>query len=458
MELTISLRVQPQDVITFVGAGGKTTAMHRLGCELAAAGLGVIATTTTRLGLDQLDLFPTYLANPTTSEISRSLENTPFLLVVRELDETKGKALGLAPDQIDVLQDLADVVLVEGDGSRGLPIKAPGPGEPVIPASTTHLVSVLNIAALGKPLGPDTAHQPELVAGLADAKSGDLITPALVSRLLLHPQGPMRGAPVGAEQHVLLNGCDLLERERRLETEDPLSESEGQGVRPDSLLIRTLATRLAADPAIASVLLGQVAYEPPVLASYGKLAAIVLAAGGSSRFGSPKQLLDWRGQPLLRHVVEQVLATPVQQVFVVLGAHFEEVSPTLQGLPITLVYNPDWAQGQSTSMQAGLRACAPNTQAVLFVLGDQPYLSADLTRRLVREHQRTLATIVIPRLKDRRGNPVLFDRHSFPELLAVSGDTGGRVLFDRYRDQTIWVDAGPEILHDIDVAEDVQPQ
>ena len=193
-----------------------------------------------------------------------------------------------------------------------------------------------------------------------------------------------------------------------------------------------------------------------MLASYGKIAAIVLAAGGSSRFGSPKQLLDWQGQPLLRHVVLQALAAPVQQVIVVLGAHMEETARVVAGLPVTIVDNRAWETGQSASMQVGLSACAPLTQAALFILGDQPHLPADLLQRLVETHRRSLAPIVVPRYQGRRGNPVLFDRICFPDLMAVTGDTGGRALIERYRDQVAWVDAGPEIFLDIDRPGDVR--
>ena len=127
----------------------------------------------------------------------------------------------------------------------------------------------------------------------------------------------------------------------------------------------------------------------------------------------------------------------------------------LQGLPVTMVYNPDWEQGQSTSMQAGLRACAPETQAVLFVLGDQPALPSELTQRLVATHRQTLAPIVAPRHQGRRGNPVLFDRACFAELLAVTGDSGGRSLFTKHADQVAWIETGPETLDDIDRPQDV---
>lgn len=432
MNLATALRLTGDSVVTFTGAGGKTTAMVRLGRELAAQGTRVLATTTTRLGLDQLRLFPAFVVDPRPQDVAIMLAKWRFLLVVHSIDRLHDKALGYAPERIDDFRSLADVVLVEGDGSRGLPVKAPGPHEPVVPDSTSHLLNVANLTALGQAVGSDTVHRPERFTELTGARHGDRITTTVLARLLLHPGGPARGAPAGAARYFLLNGA---------------------GAAP--VAAERLALRLAGAPHTTAVLLAEVAHEPPVLASIGKAAAVILAAGASSRFGSPKQLLDWQGQSLLRHVVLQSLAAPVHQVIVVVGAHFAEVAVTLQGLPVTMVYNPDWEQGQSTSMQAGLRACAPETQATLFVLGDQPALPSELLQRLVAAHRQTLAPIVAPHHQGRRGNPVLFDRACFAELLAVTGDSGGRPLFAKHAEQVVWIETGPEALEDIDRPEDV---
>lgn len=406
--------------------------MLRLGKELAVQGTRVLATTTTRLGLDQLRLFPAFLVDPQPQDVAIMLAKWRFLLVVHGIDRQHDKALGYPAERIDGFRSLADVMLVEGDGSRGLPVKAPGPYEPVVPDSTSHLLNVVNLAALGQIVGADTVHRPQQFTDLTGTRPGDRITPAVLARLLLHPDGPARGAPVGAARYFLLNGASA---------------------QPEAA--ERLAVRLAGATHTTAALLAEVAQEPPVLASIGNATAVVLAAGASSRFGSPKQLVDWQGQPLLRHIVLQTLAAPVQQVIVVVGAHFAEVATTLLGLPVTMVYNPNWEQGQSTSMQAGLLACAPETQAVLFVLGDQPALPTELSQRLIAAHRQTLAPIVAPRHQGHRGNPVLFDRTCFAELLAVTGDSGGRSLFAKHAEQVLWIETGPEVLDDIDRPEDV---
>ena len=188
-----------------------------------------------------------------------------------------------------------------------------------------------------------------------------------------------------------------------------------------------------------------------------QVAAIVLAAGGSERMGQPKQLLPIGGQPMVRLVTEAVAATGLAQVVVVTGADAEAVEAALAGLPADIVANESWAEGMSSSMRAGLRALRPGIQAVLLVLGDQPALTTDLLQLLVARYRATGAPIVAPFYHGQRGNPVLFDRVLFPELLAVEGDRGGRLLIVRHEEQVEWVKVDdPAVIMDIDSPEDYE--
>jgi molybdenum cofactor cytidylyltransferase len=163
--------------------------------------------------------------------------------------------------------------------------------------------------------------------------------------------------------------------------------------------------------------------------------AIILAAGASTRFGSPKQLLDWRGQPLLRHVITQTLAAPVSEIIVVLGAHYARIAPVVQGLPVVLARNQHWEAGLSGSVALGLRALRPPADAAIFLLADQPDISPALISQVIAAFAESRAPIVVPRAGEQRGNPVLFARSLFPELMQVRGDQGGRALMQRYRER-----------------------
>ena len=185
------------------------------------------------------------------------------------------------------------------------------------------------------------------------------------------------------------------------------------------------------------------------------IAAIVLAAGGSARMGHPKQLLPVSGRPMIRLVVEAVAAAGLAQVVVVTGAHAGAVRAALAGLPVEIVVNEAWAQGMSSSVRAGLQALRPEIQAVLLVLGDQPALTADLLRSLAARYRATGAPIVAPFYRGQRGNPVLFDRVLFAELLAVEGDRGGRLVVARHQEQVERVDVqDAAVVMDIDSPQD----
>jgi molybdenum cofactor cytidylyltransferase len=188
-----------------------------------------------------------------------------------------------------------------------------------------------------------------------------------------------------------------------------------------------------------------------------QIAAIILAAGSASRMGRPKQLLDWGGRPLVRVVAEQALAASLGQVLVVVGAARDAVTATLEGLPVRIVANPDYAVGQSTSLRAGVATLGPDIAAALVMLGDQPFVTPAILGRIVAEWRSSGASIVAPVYAGQRGNPVLFARAVFPELLAISGDQGARGVLaaDPERVRPVTFDDGRP-LADIDTPEDYQ--
>ena len=163
------------------------------------------------------------------------------------------------------------------------------------------------------------------------------------------------------------------------------------------------------------------------------IAGVVLAAGQSSRLGRPKQLLPLRGEPLLRHTVRAILASSLDDVLVVLGHDAEAVRAAIFDLPVRIVFNPEFARGQSTSVRAGLHALTPDTEAAMFLLGDQPGIDPDLIDALIAAWRETNAPVVAPSYADGVGNPVLFDRGVFPELLHIEGDRGANPIVRAYR-------------------------
>ena len=185
------------------------------------------------------------------------------------------------------------------------------------------------------------------------------------------------------------------------------------------------------------------------------IAAVVLAAGTSTRLGTPKQLLPYRGKPLIATVVQTTSSSRVDKTVVVLGHQAEEVREALKDFQISFVYNPDYAKGQSTSLKVGLTALSNSVDAALFVLGDQPLLQPDTVNRIIKEYSLCGRGMVAPFYRGQRGNPVLFDRIFFPKIEALAGDTGARKIIECYYQQLIKLavdDIG--IIFDIDTWED----
>ena len=188
-----------------------------------------------------------------------------------------------------------------------------------------------------------------------------------------------------------------------------------------------------------------------------RVAALVLAAGASTRMGRPKQLLDWDGRPLVHIAAEVALAARLDPLLVVVGGAQAQVAEALDGLPLRIIANPEYAAGQSTSLRAGIAALGQDADAVVVLLGDQPFVTAAIVQQLVAEWHASAAMIVAPTYAGQRGNPVLFARAIFPELLAVQGDQGARAVLaaDRARLRLVAFD-DPRPLADIDTPEDYE--
>jgi molybdenum cofactor cytidylyltransferase len=168
-------------------------------------------------------------------------------------------------------------------------------------------------------------------------------------------------------------------------------------------------------------------------------ALVVLAAGASRRFGSTKQLADVGGRPLVRVAVECACASRLRPVIVVVGSEAAAVTATLGGLSISTVVNGAHAQGQSTSVRAGLGAVPPSSPGAMFLPADQPGLTPAILDTLCEAFERRPDAIVVPSYGGRRGSPVTFPRELFPQLESLSGDTGGRALLGAFASRVVEV-------------------
>ena len=183
-----------------------------------------------------------------------------------------------------------------------------------------------------------------------------------------------------------------------------------------------------------------------------KVAGVILAAGGSSRFGEIKQLLPWKNKNIINTVVETAALAGLDPILVVLGANAGLIQASLDNETIQVVTNPDWDKGQSTSLKAGVTAIRQTVDGVLFLLCDQPHLTVNLVNAVVEEGLRS-GKVVTPIIDDRRANPVYFPASCFPLFDTLEGDAGGRQIIPACPHTTLpWLDDW--MARDIDTPED----
>jgi molybdenum cofactor cytidylyltransferase len=165
-----------------------------------------------------------------------------------------------------------------------------------------------------------------------------------------------------------------------------------------------------------------------------RVAAVILAAGRSTRMGGPNKLLaEIGGRPLVRIAAEEALASRARPVIVVTGHQRDKVEAALAGLDVRLVQNPNFADGLSTSVKTGLAAVPEDADGAVVCLGDMPQVGAPLIDRLIGAFDPERgALVVVPTIDGKRGNPVVWARRFFPELMALEGDVGARNLIGRY--------------------------
>ena len=437
MNLSHALRLDEKNAsfqtVSLVGAGGKTTALFQLAKDLTRNGSSaVIVTATTHLGEWQVTLADRHII-ATEHLPLKEFPSQGVTLITGEIAE--GRTKPVDPITLNWLRAKCEIkgipLLIEADGSRQKSLKAPAAHEPPIPGFSQTIIVVAGLGKLGKPLTDEYVHRAEIFSQLSGLAQGDLITPEALTRILSHPQGGLKNIPPNARRVVLLNQADT-----------PASQSIGGD------MAKELLTHFH------SIIVGSL--QQNNVQTFERTAGIILAAGKASRYGSPKQLLDWKGKPFVRHIAETALQAGLDPVVVVTGSFSTEIESALSGLPVIIAHNPNYEQGQSTSVHAGINKLPHNVGGAVFLLSDQPQIPVEVIRALSENHTRKMNPIHAPLvLGEKRANPVLFDRVTFADLLAITGDTGGRAIFSKHKVEYLpWHD--DRLLLDVDKPEDYQ--
>jgi probable selenium-dependent hydroxylase accessory protein YqeC len=200
--LAHALDLTPGEIVSFVGGGGKTGALIRLIEELRLGGWRVLASTTTKVGRSIEAAVPVLELEEGDGALRRAVDTEGAVFVAGGA-EADGKLRGVDPAAVDRrMVGMADAVLVEADGSRQMPIKAPGDHEPVVPSSTTLVVPMVGLDAMSRPIDGSHAHRPELLSALV---GGGVVTEDAIVRLITSQQGGLKAVPPGARVRPILN-------------------------------------------------------------------------------------------------------------------------------------------------------------------------------------------------------------------------------------------------------------
>jgi molybdenum cofactor cytidylyltransferase len=457
MQLIEALRYKQNTAVAFVGAGGKTTALFKAARELSTVHTGegqcktILVTTTTHLGVWQTGLADRVIHINSPTDITKFEKDLPIGVTLLIGEETNNRLSGLSAKKLEKVHRFTEdhhlPLLIEADGSCSCPLKAPARHEPAIPEFSKHVVVVAGLTGLGKPLTREWVHRPEIYAELSGLNLGETISIEAMVNVLRNKDGGLKNIPSMARRLVILNQADTpdLQSQGRVISEQ---------IKPDyhSTIIASLSKAKNVNTNTTDKIPNP---KGEIYAVVEQIAGIILAAGASTRFGTPKQLLLWKGVPLIRHVVLAAMKAGLSPIVVVVGSSDHEVEKVISDLPVRIVSNTDWVTGLSSSIRAGVIALPCEVSGVIFLPADQPQISHVLIKRLVETHQETLAPIVAPQINGQRGNPVLFDLWTFPDLLSLKEDMGGRELFSHIPVRwVIWQD--PNQLFDIDTPEDYQ--
>ena len=186
---------------------------------------------------------------------------------------------------------------------------------------------------------------------------------------------------------------------------------------------------------------------------------IILAAGGSTRLGKPKQLLQFQGKSLIRRAAENALATKCGKIVITLGASGVEIKKEIENLPLEIVINGNWQSGMSSSIKTGLKKLLEiqtDSSAVILMLCDQPFIDTEMILRLVQTQHETRKKIVACEYEKTLGVPAIFAREIFDELLSLQGDTGAKFLIEKHLHSEVANISVPEAAFDVDTAEDYE--
>lgn len=421
----LNIHISNKTVISVVGGGGKTSLVFRLAEEFALLGKKVIVSTTTHMAYEPDRPFA---EDGETVKVRKNLEEYGYTVAASKMTGESIQKIKPLPDGgLQKLRSECDVMILEADGAKGLPLKVPADWEPVIPEMTDMVIGVIGLDCLGKKI-TDTVHRPELAAQLLGKSTEDRVTEEDLLKIAGSPFG-MKKNVGNREYRVFLNKKDLV------------SDSQI----PDRIIKKMKMKKIQA--ACQSLKFG-----------FGKKTAIViLAAGNSCRFGKNKLLYAVGNEPMflnaLRKAVQIQKRMKAEISSVTVVTQYPEIQKQAESLGARVIWNPFPQEGIASSMRLGLmEACRDGEQdACLFMVADQPWLTVESLEKLIQSFMISDKGMAAASIKGEPGNPCIFSRKYYPELRKLTGDKGGkRVLKAHLEDVVLYEIKNEKELTDVD--------
>jgi len=426
------------DQIAWVGSGGKTSLIFSVVKEMFDT---AVVTTTTHLSILQASLAKQHI------EIHRKKDNFPEKILKHQVTlitsgpdgKQAGKLKGFLPEELYDLSTYCSQnsipLFIEADGARLRPLKAPALHEPQIPEFVTKVCVVIGLEGLYKPLSEENIHRPEIFSVITGKLPNQIVEPEDIFKYLTSEYGGLKAIPTTSQRILFLNQIDLINNKEEI-----------------------LLLALRCKPFFDNVFLTSVNQESQdleIYAHFGKIGCILLAAGESKRFGSPKQIAKWEDKSFIKTIIEKILKTSLNPFFVILGAFKDLILAELyEYTSLNILINPDWKTGQASSVRVGIESMPNDVEAVVFLLVDQPQINIESINKLIIAYAVSKGKIISYRYKGSNRHPVLFSKPLFSNLMLIGGSAGGRQLFETYPPEFIEI-TDPFQSIDFDTQEDL---
>jgi len=427
------------DQIAWTGSGGKSSLIFSI-CKSVFP--KSIVTTTTHLAKDQSNLASRHhnCDNPMDPFLNGTiLDGTTLITKETEISQWD-RLQGFYPSELIELSSFCHQnevpLFIEADGSRQKPLKAPKENEPQIPDFVNKVCVVVGLNGLGKPLDENWVHRVQNFSAIIEKSRNETISLDDIYRYITNFNGGIKSIPAHAQKILFLNQFDMIEEKESIYL---LAEK----CRPfyDHIFISSV---------------NQITNEIEIFAHFGKIACILLAAGESSRFGSPKQLANWNGKTFIRTIIEKIVLTNPSEFLVIIGAFHELIINEINDFSnVKIIKNPNWSSGQASSVNIGVENLSVETEAVIFLLVDQPQIEVKNVRDLIIAFAKTNENIIAYNFQGKARHPVLFSKKLFNALCNLSGNSGGKQLFSK-NPPLFLIFEDPKQARDFDTPEDLK--